>query len=242
MLMDFGTGKELDDSSSSDLTGTPLYLAPEVLAGRPATVQSDIYSLGVLLYHLVTGAYPVRGRTIRDVRRAHERHERVALRTSRPDVRPALARVIERAMRSTAGASLRERRCARARPGRSAAPSGHRAALRTGLAAAAAVLLVAVLAVEVRARRTGDHRGLGTRLASLFAGAPSSVEQPVIAVLPFKNFSSEPGQRPAGRTASRPASSSSLAIIDGLQVKSQHSSFMLKDKPRDWPTSASCWA
>jgi serine/threonine protein kinase len=33
VLMDFGTGKELDDSSSSDLTGTPLYLAPEVLAG-----------------------------------------------------------------------------------------------------------------------------------------------------------------------------------------------------------------
>jgi serine/threonine protein kinase len=70
--MDFGTGRELDDNSSSDLTGTPLYLAPEIFAGKPATIQSDIYSLGVLLYHLVTGSYPVPGRTIREVRQGHE--------------------------------------------------------------------------------------------------------------------------------------------------------------------------
>src|SRR5262245_52377929 len=65
VLMDFGAGRELDDSSSSDLAGTPLYLAPEVLAGGPATVQSDVYSLGVVLYHLLTKSYPVEGKTIR---------------------------------------------------------------------------------------------------------------------------------------------------------------------------------
>ena len=43
VLMDFGAGRELDDSSASDLAGTPLYLAPEVLRGEPATVQSDVY-------------------------------------------------------------------------------------------------------------------------------------------------------------------------------------------------------
>ena len=65
VLMDFGTGRELDDDASSDLAGTPLYLAPEVLEGQQATVQSDIYSLGVLLYHLVTGSYPVHAQTVR---------------------------------------------------------------------------------------------------------------------------------------------------------------------------------
>ena len=75
VLMDFGAGKELEDRSS-DLAGTPLYLAPEVLAGRTPTVKSDIYSLGVLLYHLVTRSYPVQGRTLHDVRQAHERGER----------------------------------------------------------------------------------------------------------------------------------------------------------------------
>ena len=43
------------------MTGTPLYLAPEVLERGEASVRSDIYSLGVLLYHLVTNDYPVRG-------------------------------------------------------------------------------------------------------------------------------------------------------------------------------------
>ncbi len=42
-------------SSSSSHTGTLLYMAPELLAGKPATPQSDIYSLGVLLYQLVVG-------------------------------------------------------------------------------------------------------------------------------------------------------------------------------------------
>ena len=46
------------------LTGTPLYLAPDVLNGQPASVSSDIYSIGVLLYHLLTMRYPVEGDTI----------------------------------------------------------------------------------------------------------------------------------------------------------------------------------
>ena len=98
VLMDFGAGRELDDSSSSDLTGTPLYLAPEVLRGEPATVQSDLYCLGVLLYHLLTGKYPVEGRTIQDVRAAHEQGRRTTLKTARPDLPPALVRVIDRAI------------------------------------------------------------------------------------------------------------------------------------------------
>ena len=124
VLMDFGTGKELDDNSSTDLAGTPLYLAPEVLAGRAASVQSDIYSLGVLLYHLLTGSYPVRGGTIRDVRLAHERHDRVALRVSRPDVRPGLARVIERAIDPEPGRRVRQCRGAEQRSGLAPAPAG----------------------------------------------------------------------------------------------------------------------
>ena len=228
VLMDFGTGKEFADSSS-DLTGTPLCLAPEVLAGRPATVQSDIYSLGVLLYHLVTGTYPVRARTIRDLRRAHEQHERVTVRTARSDVPPALARVIDRASDpqperryETADALARDLTALQRRPGI--------VRLAYQATAAAAVLLVAVSALEVRACRYGDRRGPSSQLASLFAGAPSPVARPVIAVLPFKNFSSEPGRDLLVESVTTRLIHQ-LANIDGLQVKSQHSSFLLKDKP-----------
>lgn len=98
VLMDFGTGRELTDRSGGSLAGTPLYLAPEVLRGEPASVTSDVYSIGVLLYHLVTGSYPVRGRGLRDLRQAHQRNERTDLATVRPDLSPKLAAIIGRAI------------------------------------------------------------------------------------------------------------------------------------------------
>jgi Tol biopolymer transport system component len=98
VLMDFGTGQELSDSSSAALAGTPLYLAPELLSGNDPTVLSDIYSLGVLLYHLLTKSYPVRGESLHHLRIAHRHHERSNLRTTRRDFSPTLSRIIDRAI------------------------------------------------------------------------------------------------------------------------------------------------
>jgi serine/threonine-protein kinase len=58
VLTDFGSGRFPAYEPKSGLAGTPHYLAPEVVAGSEATELSDIYSLGVLLFRLVTGAYP----------------------------------------------------------------------------------------------------------------------------------------------------------------------------------------
>jgi eukaryotic-like serine/threonine-protein kinase len=97
VLMDFGTGREIADHGS-DLAGTPVSLAPEVLRGGPATARSDIYSLGVVLYHLLTGSYPVHARTTQGVRDAHEAGVRTHLRTARPDLPARLAHVVDRAL------------------------------------------------------------------------------------------------------------------------------------------------
>ena len=45
--------------SVAALAGTPYYLAPEVFERRPATIQNDLYSVEILVYHLLTGGYPV---------------------------------------------------------------------------------------------------------------------------------------------------------------------------------------
>src|SRR5262245_11167823 len=64
LLGDFGTGRELDDGDATPgIAGTPAYLAPEIFRRESATPQSDLYSLGALLFHLATGSFPVSGRS-----------------------------------------------------------------------------------------------------------------------------------------------------------------------------------
>jgi hypothetical protein len=99
VLTDFGSGVDLPGSSDPDrLVGTPLYLAPELLEQGAPSLQSDIYSLGVLLFHLLTGTYPVQAATIGELRAAHASGRRLSLRDARPELDQALVSAIERAI------------------------------------------------------------------------------------------------------------------------------------------------
>jgi serine/threonine protein kinase len=63
-LVDFGialSGDGDDLTETGIVLGTPVYLAPERLAGDPATPQSDIYAMGVVAYEMLTGERPFRG-------------------------------------------------------------------------------------------------------------------------------------------------------------------------------------
>lgn len=97
VLMDFGTGEELSHGKPR-LAGTPLYLAPEVIAGQPATVQTDLYGAGVLLFYLVSGQFPVQGESLDGIADAHRAGRVWALHDVRPDASDAFARVVDRAV------------------------------------------------------------------------------------------------------------------------------------------------
>ncbi len=100
ILIDFGIGRDTrrEDESLHEAAGTPLYMAPELFRNEPATVQSDIYSLGVALFRLLTAAYPVEGRSWLDVKEAHGKNQRNYLGNARPDLSESFRQAIEKAI------------------------------------------------------------------------------------------------------------------------------------------------
>jgi hypothetical protein len=104
VLMDFGAGRESGpDGAGADLAGTPVYMAPEVLNGGPASPASDLYSVGVLLFYSVTGDYPVVGESMLELSLAHRRGQRRLLADRRPDLPDGFIRAVERALSPSPG-------------------------------------------------------------------------------------------------------------------------------------------
>jgi serine/threonine protein kinase len=100
-VADFGIAKATEDVdlTASGLTmGTPAYLAPERVAGLPATPASDVYSAGVVLYEMLTGNKPFHADTPLAMIRAIQEEEPEPLAKVRPDIDPTLVSIVERAM------------------------------------------------------------------------------------------------------------------------------------------------
>ena len=99
VLMDFSGAQAIHPDTRETITsGTPLYMAPEILEGGTATIASDVYSVGVLLFFLLSASLPVEGATVAALKQAHAQGRRRRLRDLRPDVPEAIVQVIERAI------------------------------------------------------------------------------------------------------------------------------------------------
>lgn len=106
VLMDFGTGYQLEGGRTPEgieVAGTPLYMAPEILSGHAASTRSDVYGVGVLLYHLVTGSYPVEGHTLEALVDAHAKARHRALSERRADLPLPFIAVVSRALAADPG-------------------------------------------------------------------------------------------------------------------------------------------
>ncbi len=71
VLMDFGIAKLQGGSDTTKVLGTPLYVSPEQARGLPGDRQSDLYSLGIVLYEMTTGVTPFRGETMMELLMRH---------------------------------------------------------------------------------------------------------------------------------------------------------------------------
>jgi hypothetical protein len=98
VVTDFGIARQGDDHDSAAGHGTLHYMSPEQALGDPVDARADIYSLGVTLYHAVSGRRPFEGRDAGALLAAQAGADVPSVRTVAPDVAPALAQVIDRAI------------------------------------------------------------------------------------------------------------------------------------------------
>lgn len=151
VLLDFGVAKlaaagVLELTTSRQLVGTPLTMAPEQIAGRAVDVRTDVYGLGVLAFHLLTGRLPFvdESPTVVQYLHAHARRPKVS---ALAPVAAAVDEVVARAMAIEPGQRYPEPR---------AMVVALRAALADPAAAGPALEPRAAVAVLVEVRAEAD--------------------------------------------------------------------------------------
>ena len=107
VVMDFGLAKERKAegelqklTATGIILGTPEFMSPEQLRGRPLDGRTDIYSLGLMTYEMLTGKLPFQGRTQQEMMIARLKSDPTPLRKMRPelDFPESVERVLNKAM------------------------------------------------------------------------------------------------------------------------------------------------
>jgi eukaryotic-like serine/threonine-protein kinase len=101
VLTDFGLGQRrfLAGDDATHVSGTPMFMAPERLAGEPATERGDLYAAGATLWSALAGRHPYDAHTMGELRAALAKGTPPLI-AVRPELPAALTQVIERAMAS----------------------------------------------------------------------------------------------------------------------------------------------
>jgi serine/threonine-protein kinase len=101
-VADFGLARLVDPAQRVELTqtgmtlGTPLYMSPEQIEGKPLDPRSDLYSLGVTCYQMLAGRPPFSGETPLGLAVQHLKKPPEPLEQFRPDLPPALCRIVHK--------------------------------------------------------------------------------------------------------------------------------------------------
>jgi tRNA A-37 threonylcarbamoyl transferase component Bud32 len=99
-VMDFGIAKMASSSKTETniVLGTPTYMSPEQIAGKKVDGRSDIFSLGVVLFELLTGQLPFTADNLSAVLFSIAHHPHPPIQTLRPDLPPMVQEIVDRAL------------------------------------------------------------------------------------------------------------------------------------------------
>ncbi len=180
VLMDFGSAEDAGDPALTTV-GTPIFTAPEVLAGGAPSAASDVYAAAVVLYRMLTGRHPVGAGPIEQMRTQLTSGARLALRDPRPELPAALVQAVEHAAApdpaqrfATAAEFERALAAAMGAPTEAAPPRAPWRAL--ALAAAAAAIALLAIWWQGRTRDPGTEAGepASPRVADAAPGSRSA--------------------------------------------------------------------
>jgi serine/threonine-protein kinase len=183
LLMDFGLSSL--PHHTSRMAGTPNYMAPELFRGEPASVASDIYAVGVLLYFLVTGTQPAKLSGLTRLEAVEACTRRRALTDLRPDLPESFVRVVNRAIdldpaKRFGSAGEMAEALVEGLGGAALDASPPRVKGRAQLAAGIAIAVVvvaAVIAIATRARQArAVHPATTSKVATGAPAAPTDYE------------------------------------------------------------------
>jgi serine/threonine-protein kinase len=249
-LLDFGVAKILEPSSEPNATasgaalGTPAYMAPEQWAGASTNASSDIYSLGLIAYELLTGRRPYGASGTHELVKAHLFDQPdvpssvnpaltaaidaplAAMLAKRPEARPSSAREAIAALRTALSETERQASAASLDPRASArrAPIG---LARGGLAVLVMAMLAAAAPMAWRAARHGqassaEARSTPPRSTAPVAPPPLGASPPAAPAVP------EPPPEARDNVAPRPieqvtmvvrgAPSRAVVFVNGVQT------------------------
>jgi serine/threonine-protein kinase len=108
-VADFGLARLYSQDTATNLTqigvtmGTPLYMSPEQVEGRPLDPRSDIYSLGVTGYQMLRGEPPFGGETALAIAVQHLKSQPARLETVRPDLPASVCRIVHKMLAKDPG-------------------------------------------------------------------------------------------------------------------------------------------
>jgi len=232
-IMDFGIARSIKSEGITErgvMVGTPEYISPEQVDGKKADEQSDIYSLGVIMYEMATGRVPFSGESSLSIALKHKTQTPADPRRLNPQIPKNLSLVIlkcmekERQLRYQSAEELLSEleKLEKAVPAvERKVPAIKPTALRNVLVTSKKrwVLIAALFAVIVIA-------GISFLLSRKEEPALPSSQQKMLVVIPFENLGpSEDEYFADGLTEEI---TSRLAALHGLGVISRTSSFQYK--------------
>jgi len=218
-IADFGIAALADSIERTDIAGTPAYMAPEILHGHPASVASDIYALGLVLFELATGQRLYNGRSLTEIKQQHHSTDPSRSTSSLREIPDALARVIRHCLKADPDQRPPSARAVMAAlPGGDAALAQSRSYLLDRAIIALLLLALGYFLIERLVLAPAQDR---------IAAVPDKAKS--IAVLAFADLS--PDQK-SGYFADGIAEEilNALAKVDALKVAGRSSSFYFKGK------------